>query len=363
MSSWKGKVLEVNVFGQSHSEAIGVVLSGLPAGVAVDADALSAFMRRRAPGRNRMSTQRKEADAVQWVAGIVDGVTCGAPLTGLIYNTDARSQDYKKIADLPRPSHADWPAQVKFEGHQDVRGGGAFSGRLTAPLCIAGGVAKQMLAARGVHVGAHVASIATVSDRPLDPMGADVEALCLAAEREIPVLDAAVADAMAQAIEEARLEADSVGGVVEAQACGLPVGLGGELFNGIDGEIARALFAIPGVKGVEFGEGFHASVLRGSENNDAYGRCEGKITPLTNRAGGVLGGMTSGLPLTVRVAMKPTPSIGKLQQSVSLSSGEISQYRVPGRHDPCIVLRAVPVVEAVVAIVLLDALLFLEGVR
>lgn len=360
MSTWQGERLRLTVFGQSHSKAIGMVLEGLPAGTLVDEEKLAAFLQRRAPGRNRLSTQRKEADTVEWVSGIVDGVTCGAPLTGLIYNTDARSQDYKKIADLPRPSHADWPAHVKFAGHQDVRGGGAFSGRLTAPLCIAGGIAKAMLEVRGIRVAAHVLSVADINDRAFDAMGEKDDVIAATLTRTIPVKDESIESCMAARIEAARLEADSVGGVIECQVTGLPVGLGGELFNGIDGACAQALFGIPGVKGVEFGEGFRAATLMGSENNDAYGVKDGAIQPLTNHAGGVLGGMTTGLPLNVRVAMKPTPSIGKVQQTVSLTTNEPTEYRVPGRHDPCIVVRAVPVVEAVLALVLLDALL-IEG--
>ncbi len=357
MSEWKGRVLSVNVFGQSHSEAIGVVFSGLPAGLSIDLETLAAFMQRRAPGKSRLSTQRREADAVEWLSGLLESRTCGAPLAGMIRNGDARSSDYRKIADLPRPSHADWPAQVKFKGFQDVRGGGAFSGRLTAPICAAGGIALQLLARLGVGVVAHVLSIGTERDRGMDPMGESEAALLARLTREVPTLESDAAERMAAAIEAARLDADSVGGVIEAQVTGLLVGLGGELFDGLDGAVAAALFAIPGVKGVSFGEGFGAAALRGSENNDPYGLIDGQIVPLSNHAGGVLGGMSTGLPLTVAVAMKPTPSIGKLQQSVSLSSGELTQYRVPGRHDPCIVIRAVPVVEAILALVVLDALL------
>lgn len=363
MSTWHGQVLSVNVFGQSHSEAIGVTVEGLPAGESIDLEALAQFMDRRAPGKNRLSTQRKETDAIHWVSGLVENVTCGAPLAGLIANSDARSKDYRQIADMPRPSHADYPAHVKFAGHQDVRGGGAFSGRLTAPLCAAGGVAKQLLANRGIRVAAHVLSIASVKDRAMNPMGEDEATIAESLTRTIPVVTPEVEALMSEAVETARLSADSVGGVIEAQVTGLPVGLGGELFYGLDGACAHALFGIPGVKGVAFGEGFNASTLLGSQNNDAYGQTEDGIRPLTNHAGGVLGGMSTGLPLNVTVAMKPTPSIGKLQQTVSLSTGEVSEYRVPGRHDPCIVIRAVPVVEAVLALVMLDRMLAFEGAR
>lgn len=363
MSTWHGQVLNVTVFGQSHSEAIGVVVDGLPAGETIDQAQLAQFMDRRAPGKNRLSTQRKETDAIHWLSGLVNDTTCGAPLAGTIANADARSKDYRQIADLPRPSHADYPAHIKFSGNQDVRGGGAFSGRLTAPLCAAGGVAKQLLAKRHIRVAAHVLSIAEVQDRPFDPMGESEETIRDCLTRTIPVLNPEVETPMSEAVETARLSADSVGGVIECQVTGLPVGLGGELFFGIDGACAHALFGIPGVKGVAFGEGFNASTLRGSENNDPYGQTTDGIRPLTNHAGGVLGGMTTGLPLNVTVAMKPTPSIGQVQQTVSLSTGEETSYRVPGRHDPCIVIRAVPVVEAVMALVILDRVLAHEGAR
>lgn len=356
MSHW-GKNLSMSVFGQSHAAAIGVTIDGLPAGEAIDIDTLQAFMDRRAPGQNKMTTQRKEPDAPEILCGVIDGVTCGAPLTAVIRNTDTRSKDYKAIADKPRPSHADWPAHVKYAGFQDVRGGGAFSARLTAPVCIAGGIALQILARRGIHVAAHILSIGAAQDRPFNPMGEDASILADRLTRPLAVLSNEVADAFANEIEAARKSADSIGGVIECMVTGLPVGLGGPLFDGIDGRLAQAVFGIPGIKGVAFGEGFNAAKLRGSQNNDPWGLVDDEVVPLTNHAGGVAGGMTTGAPLIFSCALKPTPSIGQSQQTISIATREATDLKVVGRHDPCIVVRAVPIVEAVAAITILDALL------
>ena len=270
-----GRNIRTAVFGQSHAAAIGVTIDGLPAGEAVDAVELEAFMARRAPEQNRMTTQRREADRPEILCGIVDGRTCGAPLTSIIRNGDTRSKDYAAIADLPRPSHADWPAHVRYGGWQDVRGGGAFSARLTAPLCIAGGIAMQILARRGIRIAAHVRSVGAAEDRPYDPMGESSETIEESLARSPVALSNEAAAAMAAEIEAARQEADSIGGTVECMISGLPVGLGGPLFEGLDGRIAQAVFAVPAVKGVEFGEGFGAALLRGSENNDPYGMRKG----------------------------------------------------------------------------------------
>lgn len=337
-----GRNIRTAVFGQSHAAAIGVTIDGLPAGEAVDAVELEAFMARRAPEQNRMTTQRREADRPEILCGIVDGRTCGAPLTSIIRNGDTRSKDYAAIADLPRPSHADWPAHVRYGGWQDVRGGGAFSARLTAPLCIAGGIAMQILARRGIRIAAHVRSVGAAEDRPYDPMGESSETIEESLARSPVALSNEAAAAMAAEIEAARQEADSIGGTVECMISGLPVGLGGPLFEGLDGRIAQAVFAVPAVKSVEFGEGFGAALLRGSENNNPYGMREGAVTPLTNRAGGIASGMTTGMPVVFRVALKPTPSIGQSQHTVSLSGGCDADLRITGRHDPCVVVRAVP---------------------
>jgi chorismate synthase len=287
----------------------------------------------------------------------VDGHTCGAPLAAVIENTDTRSGDYAALRDVPRPGHADYPAQVKYGGWQDVAGGGHFSGRLTAPLCIAGGICLQLLRRRGVDIAAHIASVGDIEDEPFDPMGPDAGVLTALRERAFPVLDEARGAVMGECIRACAAEGDSVGGVVECVAIGLPAGIGGPLFGGLESRLSAALFAIPAVKGVEFGAGFGAARLRGSENNDPYAVRGGAVVTGSNHAGGILGGISTGMPLVLRAAFKPTPSIARPQRSVRLSTMEETELTVTGRHDPCIVPRAVPVVEAVTAIVLLDALL------
>lgn len=356
MASYLGEHIHVSVFGQSHSPAIGVVVDGLPAGERVDMEELGRFLKRRAPGQNATSTPRKEADLPQFLSGLVDDVTCGAPLAALIENTNTRSQDYAQLRDKPRPGHADFTAQVKYGGFQDVAGGGHFSGRLTAPLCIAGGICLQMLKRRGIEVAAHIASIAGEADRPFDPMGESVETMDALKRAPFPVLDEKAGERMRKAILQAKEEGDSVGGVIECLVTGVPAGLGEPMFGGMENRLAAALFGIPAVKGVEFGAGFGVATMRGSENNDPFTVKDGKLVTETNHAGGILGGITNGMPLVFRLAVKPTPSIAKQQQTVSLSKKQVEELVVTGRHDPCIVPRAVPVVEAVTALVLTDLL-------
>ena len=356
MASYLGEHIHVSVFGQSHSPAIGVVVDGLPAVERVDMEELGRFLKRRAPGQNATSTPRKEADLPHFLSGLVDNVTCGAPLAALIENTNTRSQDYAQLRDKPRPGHADFTAQVKYGGFQDVAGGGHFSGRLTAPLCIAGGICLQILKRRGIEVAAHIASIAGQADRPFDPMGESTETLEALKRAPFPVLDEKAGELMRKAIFEAKEDRDSVGGIVECLVTGVPAGLGDPMFGGMENRLAAALFGIPAVKGVEFGEGFGVAKLRGSQNNDPFTVKDGKIVTETNHAGGILGGITNGMPLVFRLAVKPTPSISKPQQTVSLSENREEKLVITGRHDPCIVPRAVPVVEAVTALVLSDLL-------
>ena len=356
MSSEFGNILRVSVFGQSHGKAVGVVVDGLPAGEAIDLEELQRFLDRRRPGTGPLSTTRKETDVPEFLSGLEGGKTCGAPLCAVIKNADQHSKDYGELADKPRPGHADFTAWAKWGGRADMRGGGHFSGRLTAPLCVAGGIAKQILARRGIFVGAHLASVAGICDRPfpLHPTAALFEEI---AAKPFPVLDEAAGERMRAAILEAKNDLDSVGGVIECAAAGLPAGLGEPMFGGVENRLAAALFGIPAVKGVEFGEGFRAAELRGSENNDPFTVEDGEIRAETNRAGGILGGITTGMPLVLRAAVKPTPSIGRPQKTVRLSRLEDTDLTVHGRHDPCVAHRAVPVVEAVTAAVLLDMLL------
>lgn len=344
-----GEHLRLIIFGQSHAPAIGMTLEGLPAGEAIDMEALQAFLERRAPGRNDWSTPRREADAPEFLSGLVGNVTCGAPLTAIIRNTNTRSGDYANLAVVPRPGHADYTAQVKYDGHQDYAGGGAFSGRLTAPLCIAGGICIQLLKRRGIEIISRIASVGTAEDTaPLT---------CSTAEKPFPTVSDEAGTAMRAVIADAKAEGDSVGGVIECAVLGLPAGLGGPLFDGMEGRIASIVFGIPAVKGIEFGAGFASARLRGSENNDPFTVENGTVKTVSNRCGGILGGITDGMPLTFRAAFKPTPSIARAQQSVNLKTLTPETLRVTGRHDPCIVPRAVPCVEAAAAVAVYDALL------
>ncbi len=357
MSSEFGRILRVGVFGQSHGRAIGVTMDGLPAGQMIDLDELYAFMERRRPGKSALSTARREADEPVFLSGLVEGKTTGSPLCAIIENKDARSKDYSELADKPRPGHADYTAFVKWNGQADMRGGGHFSGRLTAPLCIAGGIAKQLLARKNIFIGAHLATIADVSDQPF-PMTPTQTMFDEIAKKQFPVIDDASGEHMQSAILSAAADEDSVGGVIECAAIGVPAGLGGPMFDGMENRLSAAMFGIPAVKGIEFGAGFPVATMRGSENNDPFTISgDGSIETKTNHAGGILGGITTGMPIVLRAAIKPTPSISKTQDTVSLSARKNVNLVIKGRHDPCIAHRAVPVVEAVCAIVLLDSLL------
>lgn len=353
MSSTYGERLKLSIFGQSHGPAIGMTLDGIPAGLPVDFEALQAFLDRRAPGQNDYSTPRKEADRPEFLSGILDGFTCGAPIAAVIHNTNTRSGDYNGLKDCPRPGHADFTAQIKYGGYQDAAGGGHFSGRLTAPLCIAGGLCKQWLEKEGIRIGAHLVCIGGVTDDPFDPINPQFDLV----RTDFPVISEAAGARMREIIVQAKADGDSVGGIVECAVTGLPAGLGDPMFSGMESRIAQIVYGIPAVKAVEFGAGYAAGYMRGSEHNDAYTVENGKIKPLTNRAGGILGGITTGMPLCLQVAIKPTPSISKKQQSASFSKLETVDLEVKGRHDPCIAPRAVAVVEAAVAIAIFDAYL------
>lgn len=352
MSSTFGNALKITIFGQSHAPAIGVCMEGFPAGFTPDFDELNAFLARRAPGQGAYTTARREPDRPEFLAGLVRGHTCGAPVTAIIRNTDTRSGDYAAFTEVPRPSHADYPAQVKWQGAQDSAGGGHFSGRLTAPLCIAGGLCLQYLHARGIEITAHIERIGAAQDRRFTPTQPET-----LAKAKLPVLDPDSAEAMLAQIAAAKAEGDSVGGCIECAVTGLPAGLGSPMFGGMENRLAQILFGIPAVKGVEFGSGFACAGMRGSEHNDPYFMQDGAVRTRTNHAGGILGGLTTAMPVIFRVAVKPTPSIARPQESVSLQRGEDAVLEIHGRHDPCIVPRAVPCVEAAAAIAILDALL------
>lgn len=350
----RGNKINVSVFGQSHSEAIGCVIDGLPAGVKLDTLSIEKFMERRAPGHNKYSTTRREADKPVILSGLVDNTTCGAPLAMIIENTNTRSGDYGNIRTLPRPGHSDYAAAVKYNSFNDIAGGGHFSGRLTAPLCFAGSVCMQILKLKGIDIKAHIAAIGGIEDEKFNPVSITDENI---AEKGFPVINDAAGDKMKAEIEKARLDADSVGGIIECAVTGVKAGFGEPMFEGIENRLAAAVFGIPAVKGIEFGRGFSSALLRGSENNDEFIVSDGTVRTETNNHGGILGGITSGMPIVFRVAIKPTPSIGKPQRSVNLETMEEEELLIKGRHDPCIVPRAVPAVEAVTAVTMLDIVL------
>ncbi len=354
MSSMMGNNIKMSIFGQSHSAGIGVVIDGLPAGKKIDMEKVMAFMARRAPGKNSLSTSRKEADLPEIISGLVNGVTCGAPLCAVIRNTNQHSADYNNIMDTPRPSHADFSGNIRYNGFNDVSGGGHFSGRLTAPVCFAGAVCIQFLEDMGVEIQAHIQKIKNVCDDKIDLVNIGE---WNTNQKAFPVINDEVGKLMIAEIEKARENGDSVGGVIECAVTGVKAGFGNPMFDGIENMLAKNIFGIPAVKGIEFGNGFEATDLYGSENNDDFCIVNGEIKTKTNNAGGINGGITNGMPIVFRTAIKPTPSIYKEQNSVSLSNKTEKKLQIEGRHDPCIVQRAVPVVEAVTALTILDAII------
>lgn len=357
MSSIWGRNITISLFGESHGESIGVVLDGIPSGIPLDLSEIQQFMDRRAPGKDIFSTPRKEADLVKIQSGFYQGKTTGTPLCGMIFNTDTRSKDY---TDMPlRPSHADYTGTMRYRGFQDPRGSGHFSGRITAPLVFAGAVAKQILKQYDIFVGAHISSIASQNDRRFEPVHLSVEELLSPGQKNFPVLDNSVEGKMKQLIDQARMDQDSVGGLIECAVVGMPAGIGSPMFGGIENVLASIIWGIPGIRGLEFGSGFSASQMRGSQHNDPYTVENGVLSTQSNHHGGIIGGISSGMPILLQVAFKPTASIAQPQQSVNLSDLSPAVLEVRGRHDPCIVVRAVPCVEAGVAIGILDC--FLEG--
>ena len=356
-STYQGDALDIMIYGESHSEAIGVYINGLPEDVQPDTAKTAAFMARRAPGKNAWSTPRKEADEVIFERN-------GAMLHGYIINTNTKPKDYASIINCPRPSHADYAARLLYGDEASKSGGGIFSGRMTAPLCIAGSIALQELNKRGIQISAHLKKVAGISDDTYFDHGVNDEgfrtALLQVADKEFPVVDDAKGELMKEKIEQARMDGDSVGGVIECVVYGFPEGIGGPIFDGIEAKLAQILYAIPAVKGVEFGNGFEGSDLRGSENNDAFVfDNEGRLTMKTNHSGGIQGGISLGdvAPIVFDIAMKPTPSISRSQETVDLQEHKNTTINIEGRHDPCVAPRAVPVVEAAAAIALYDLLL------
>ena len=353
MSSMWGNKIRISLFGESHGPAIGVVVDGLPSGVELDLEQIAAQMRRRAPGNYPWSTTRKETDEAEVLSGFFNGKTCGTPLAAIIRNTNTRSVDYSDLVTKPRPGHADLTGQIRYQGANDPRGGGHFSGRITAPLTFAGAICMQILKARGITVSARIFEIAGIHDAVVEESSYPFQI----AEKDFPVVDDAQGDLMKAAIAQAFANRDSVGGVVEAVAVGFPAGIGDPFFDRVESRLGHMMLSIPASKGVEFGRGFAVAKSTGSDNNDnPYVSEDGSIRRRTNHAGGIEGGISNGMPIVLRCAFKPTPSISKEQDTVNLATGQNEKLEVHGRHDPCLVPRAVPVVESAMALVLLDML-------
>lgn len=362
MTSEFGTSLKIKLSGESHADSVSAEVIGLPAGIEIDMSALAAFMQRRQGGNLPFTTRRKEEDIPVFESGVKNNVTDGSPLIIRIYNRNVRSSDYNGFADTPRPSHADYTAQMRYGRDIDLRGGGHFSARLTAPLCAAGGILKQVLSSKGINIGTHLYSVGGVQDLPFNPAGVSLSDFEMVLAHTFPVILEAAGEKMKAELSAAAGEGDSLGGVVEAAVAGLPAGLGDPLFNGVENRIAGAIFGLGGVRGIEFGTGFPASGMRGSEHNDAFCIRNGRVATVTNHSGGVMGGITNGMPLIFRAAFKPTASIYKKQRTVSLSSMTETEIEIKGRHDPCIAIRALPCVEAVTAAVMCDLIISKYGV-
>ena len=354
MISSFGERFRISIFGESHGPSVGVTIEGFPAGEAIDQAALQAFLARRAPGGSAFVSQRKERDLAAFESGVENGFSTGYPIRILFQNEDVRSTDYSDIADIPRPGHADYTARIRYGNAADIHGGGHFSGRLTAPLCAAGGIALQYLSRRGVTIGGHILQIGPVRDRTFDPVSVRPDDLLALQSSSFPVLDETAAEQMQKIVLQARDAQDSVGGMIECAVLGLPAGLGDPMFNGIENRISRIVFGIPAVKAVAFGEGEAFASMAGSEANDPFVLRGGRIATETNHCGGILGGLSTGMPVVFTATFKPTPSIGRPQKSVDLKTMREVTLTVSGRHDPCIAVRAVPCVEAAAACAVID---------
>lgn len=352
MSANWGTTIELSLFGESHGQAIGVVIGNLPAGLSLDMAEIKRHMQRRAPGQNRFSTARQETDEFQIVSGVLDGVTTGAPLCVMIENQDHHSRDYSLLKECMRPGHSDYPAYIKYHGFNDVRGGGHFSGRLTAPLVFAGSIARQILSQKGIKIGAHILSIQDVKEEHFSQI--DDELLERLSKKDFPTLDERYAPLMQEKIDYARMNQDSVGGSVECVITGIPAGLGNPFFDSIESHLSSLLFSIPAVKSISFGESDDMTLLFGSEANDSYYYEQGQVKTKTNHNGGIIGGLSNGMPILFQVGIKPTPSISKTQETINVKTQENTEISIQGRHDPCIVPRAVVVVESMAALAILD---------
>lgn len=356
MSSTYGERIKISVFGESHGNGIGVVVDGLPAGVKIDMDKVLVQMARRAPGKDRTATPRLEKDFPNVLSGMLDDTLTGAPLCAVIENTNTRSGDYSNLLSCPRPGHSDYAAFVKYNGANDIKGGGHFSGRITAPIVFAGAVCRQLLEQKGIKIAAHIASIGSVEDERFNPVEIEDELIERLNLSSFALIDGSTEEKMRDEVEKARTSLDSVGGTIECAVTGIGAGFGNPMFDGVEGVIAKAVFGVPAIKGIEFGKGFELSKMRGSQSNDPFRYKNGRVVTETNNMGGILGGITNGMPIIFRAAVKPTPSIAQKQKTVDLQKKENAELEVHGRHDPCIVPRAVPVIEAVTAIAVINML-------
>lgn len=354
MSSTYGDKIKISVFGESHGNGIGVVIDGLPAGVKIDMDKVLFQMARRAPGKDKTATPRLEKDFPKVLSGMLNDTLTGAPLCAVIENTNTKSGDYSNLLACPRPGHSDYTAFVKYNASNDIRGGGHFSGRLTAPIVFAGAICRQILENKGIKISAHINNIGTAYDESFNPVCIDDELIEKLNNSSFAVIDDSVEEKMRAQVEEARLELDSIGGSIECAVTGIDAGFGEPMFDGVEGVIAKAVFGIPAIKGIEFGKGFELSEMRGSQANDAFRYKDGKVVTETNNCGGILGGITNGMPIVFKACVKPTPSISQKQNTVDLQKKENAELEIHGRHDPCIVPRAVPVIEAVTAIAIIN---------
>lgn len=362
MSAIWGRNLRLSIFGESHGKAIGMVVDGLPANISIDKKAIQFDLSRRAPGNDPTATHRKEADRVSIVSGLLNDKTTGAPICGIIENNNMQSKDYENVQSIARPGHADYTGFVRYDGANDVRGGGHFSGRLTAPLVFAGALAREWLKTQGIEVGAHILSIANISDKAFDSLDIRAEQLKMLQNMSFPLLDERKEYAMRDVVEQARMNEDSVGGVIECAGVGIPAGWGSPFFDSLESVLAHLIFSVPATKGLEFGDGFALTTMRGSESNDPIRVKDGKVYTTTNKNGGINGGITNGMPVKFCVAIKPTASISQKQESIDYKRNVNETICIHGRHDPCIVLRAVPVIEACLLLALADCALDIQGV-
>ena len=357
MSGMWGNKLKVSIFGESHGVGIGITIDGLPSGFEINMNEILKEMARRAPGKSKLSTARRETDSPEILSGYFEGKTTGTPLCAIIRNGDQHSKDYGKLKDLMRPGHADYPGNIRYNGFNDYRGGGHFSGRITAPLVFAGAICKQILESHGISIGSHVKSIGEVEDKSFSEVELTKELLDNLKTKELPLLFSDKEALMRETVLKAKTDLDSVGGTIECTVLGMNPGIGNPFFDSVESTLAHLMFSVPAVKGIEFGKGFEMTKLRGSDCNDEYYYDGDKVKTYTNNNGGITGGITNGMPILFKVGIKPTASIAKKQRTINIDEKKDAELEIHGRHDPCIVQRAVPVIEAATAIGILDLIL------